>query len=67
MIAVASYLDDATCEESELVDFTREHLAGYKLPKQVVFVDHVQRAANGKADYKWAKKTALANVGERAS
>ncbi len=67
VIAVASYLDDATCEESELVDFTREHLAGYKLPKRVVFVDHVRRAANGKADYKWAQKTALANIGERTS
>ena len=67
VIAVASCLDDATCEESELVDFTREHLAGYKLPKRVVFVDHVRRAANGKADYKWAQKTALANIGERTS
>jgi fatty-acyl-CoA synthase len=45
-----------------VIDFTREHLAGYKLPKQVLFVDLVQRAANGKPDYKWAKRTALASV-----
>ena len=64
---MASYLEGGACEESELVDFTREHIAGYKLPKQVVFVDHVQRAANGKADYKWAKKTALASIGEPTS
>ncbi|MDP6970734.1 MAG: AMP-binding protein, partial [Pseudomonadales bacterium] len=47
----------------DVIDFTREHLAGYKLPKQVIFVDTVQRAPNGKADYKWAKRTAEAAIG----
>jgi len=28
-----------------------------------VLVDRVQRAPNGKADYKWAKATALAALG----
>jgi len=41
-----------------LIDFTRDHLAGYKLPKQVLFVDEVRRAPNGKADYKWARTAA---------
>ncbi len=63
VVAVASYCDglagDAGCQESELIDFTRQHLAGYKLPKHVLFVDQVQRAPNGKADYKWAKGEAL--------
>ena len=29
-----------------------------KLPKKVIFVDEVQRAPNGKANYKWAKNVA---------
>ena len=45
-------------EEQDLISFTREYLAGYKLPKQVLFVDEVMRAPNGKANYKWAKETA---------
>ena len=47
-----------TVEEADLINFTREHLAGYKLPKQVLFVDEVMRAPNGKANYKWAKQRA---------
>ncbi len=46
-------------------DGLREHvktqLAGYKAPKQCILVDVVQRAPNGKADYKWAKATAEAH------
>lgn len=32
-----------------------EHLARFKAPKDVVFVDAVRRLGNGKADYRWAK------------
>ncbi len=45
-------------DADELVNFARTHLSGYKLPKQIVFVDEVKRAPNGKADYKWAKQIA---------
>ena len=43
----------------DVIDFTREHLAGYEAPRGVVIVDEVKRAPNGKADYKWAKQTAI--------
>ena len=42
----------------QLVNSTRNYIAGYKLPKKVIFVDEVQRAPNGKANYKWAKNVA---------
>jgi hypothetical protein len=29
------------------------------VPKQILLVDAVQRAPNGKADYKWAKQYVL--------
>lgn len=41
-----------------LTDFTRDHLAGCKLPRQVLFVEAVRRAPNGKAEYKWAREQA---------
>ena len=44
--------------ESKLIDSTREFIAGYKLPKKIIIVEHVQRAPNGKADYKWANEIA---------
>jgi acyl-CoA synthetase (AMP-forming)/AMP-acid ligase II len=62
VVALASFHEGKHSAEVEVIDFTREHLAGYKLPKQVLFVDTVQRAPNGKADYKWAKRTALAEA-----
>ena len=34
-------------------------LAAYKAPKQVVIVERVPRAPNGKADYKTAKQLAV--------
>ncbi|WKX73674.1 acyl-CoA synthetase [Streptomyces sp. XD-27] len=32
----------------------RDRLAGYKIPRTVVFTDHIQRSPSGKADYRWA-------------
>ena len=58
VVAVASRHGRELLAEQDLVDFTREHLAGYKLPKQVLFVDTVRRAPNGKADYNWARQQA---------
>jgi acyl-CoA synthetase (AMP-forming)/AMP-acid ligase II len=40
----------------------RGHLAAYKLPKQMVLVDSVERSPSGKADYRWAKAQVAENV-----
>ena len=37
----------------------RTVLSDFKTPRTVLFVDTVQRTPSGKADYKWAKETAL--------
>ena len=34
-------------------------IAGYKLPKELCFVDEMVRSPSGKADYRWAKSVAL--------
>ena len=60
IVAVVSPAPGAAIDEAVLVDFTRTRLAGYKMPRQIVVVDAVPRAANGKADYKTAKEAALA-------
>ena len=58
IVALVSSREGEFLEEGQLIDFSRDHLAGYKLPKQVLLMDEIRRAPNGKADYKWAKQTA---------
>ncbi len=45
--------------QTELIEFCAHHLARYKLPRAVIYVDEMVRSPSGKADYRWAKKTAL--------
>ncbi len=49
---------------AELQEHCRQHLAGYKVPRAVVFVPETQRSPSGKPDYRWAKETALAGLAE---
>jgi fatty-acyl-CoA synthase len=52
--AVASLRKGHEADEAVLREFVRTKLASYKVPKQVVIVDEVRRAPNGKPDYDWA-------------
>jgi fatty-acyl-CoA synthase len=45
-------------DEAALIAHCKEHLAGYKCPKRIVFVERVQRGPNGKPDYRWAAEVA---------
>ncbi|MFF8606989.1 acyl-CoA synthetase [Streptomyces sp. NPDC015346] len=38
----------------------RSRLAGYKIPRQLVLADRIQRSPSGKADYRWARSVAAA-------
>jgi 3-oxocholest-4-en-26-oate---CoA ligase len=42
----------------ELQTHARDHLAGYKLPRDLIVVDNVRRTPTGKADLQWAKDLA---------
>ncbi len=59
VVAVVQLKEGASATEGELIEFCGEHLARYKLPKAVVFRDHVVRSPSGKADYRWAKEQAM--------
>ncbi|MEV5973085.1 acyl-CoA synthetase [Streptomyces sp. NPDC051921] len=37
----------------------RTRLAGYKVPRQLVLTDTIQRSPSGKADYRWARSVAV--------
>ena len=61
--AILSLRPGHTLDEPDLIAFSRTRIAGYKAPRRVICVDTVQRAANGKADYSWARQVAMAEAG----
>ena len=49
----------ASTTPESVVEEASAHIARYKLPKAVVFVDVIQRSPSGKADYRWAAETVI--------
>ena len=47
----------------ELAEYVRSQLAHYKAPRELVVIDSIGRAPNGKVDYKAIKERALARLG----
>ena len=62
IIAIVSTENDQIIAETDIISNARERLAGYKLPKQIIFCTQAQRAPNGKAKYKWANTFAEENL-----
>ena len=65
--AVVSLAPGATApvEPKEIVDGVRDRISSDKLPRDVVVVDVVPRAANGKADYPRARELFESEVSPR--
>jgi len=40
----------------------REHVAGYKVPRELHLVEAIERSPSGKPDYPWAKKVATGGI-----
>jgi acyl-CoA synthetase (AMP-forming)/AMP-acid ligase II len=58
VVAVVEATPGTAPTEESLRAVARQSLAGYKVPKQVLFVDQVVRSPSGKADYRWAAEVA---------
>jgi acyl-CoA synthetase (AMP-forming)/AMP-acid ligase II len=61
--AVVQFRPGRSASLEELREHAKGSLAGYKLPKQLVVVESVERSPSGKADYRWAKARATADSG----
>ena len=62
--AVTAVVSASTAiDAGALTKFVKEHLAPYKAPKHVVFVDEVYRSPSGKADFKRTKQVAMEALG----
>jgi len=58
VVAVVKPAGNAAPTLEALQQHVRASLAGYKVPRDLVVVDHVERTPAGKADYAWARTTA---------
>jgi acyl-CoA synthetase (AMP-forming)/AMP-acid ligase II len=55
VVAIVQLIDGQRVDAESIIAEAARHIARYKLPKDVVFCDRVQRSPSGKADYRWAK------------
>lgn len=53
---------DAEVTREALYASCAARLAGFKVPKDFLYVDQIRRLGNGKADYRWAKSVADGRV-----
>jgi acyl-CoA synthetase (AMP-forming)/AMP-acid ligase II len=60
--AVVQPRDGVTPTLDDLDPHCREHVAGYKVPREVHLVATVMRSPSGKPDYPWAKKVATGEI-----
>jgi len=67
VVAIVKLRYDMEASVSDLLEECKKHIARYKLPKEIVFVESVQRSPSGKADYRWAKEQAIAATGSSSS
>ena len=58
IVAVVALHPGAECTEADVRESVRALLAGYKVPRRVVFVDEIRRSPSGKAHYAWAREVA---------
>lgn len=56
VVAIVQLGEGWSATTDELLATCAGHIARYKLPKEIVFVDRVQRSPAGKADYRWARE-----------
>lgn len=59
VVAVVRLKEGYSPDEAALLQEAENHIARYKLPKKFVFVPAILRSPAGKADYRWAKQTAI--------
>ena len=55
VVALVELSGGASATADDIVAHAGRHVARYKLPKDVLFLDRIQRSPAGKADYRWAR------------
>ena len=53
-----------TIDPAEVDRGVRNHVAGYKAPRDILVVESIVRSPSGKPDYRWGKATAISRLAE---
>lgn len=56
--AVVEPVEGGAIDERDVIDHVKRHLAAFKAPKRVIAVDSINRAPNGKVDYRGLRRLA---------
>jgi 3-oxocholest-4-en-26-oate---CoA ligase len=59
VVAVVQLAEGTQATADSITAHASSFIARYKLPKDVIFVQQIQRSPSGKADYRWAAEQAL--------
>jgi fatty-acyl-CoA synthase len=62
VVAIVRRRDGFDVTTASLLAEAGRHIARYKLPKAIVFVDEILRSPAGKADYRWAATVAASTL-----
>lgn len=60
VVALVKLRAGAAAVDADLLEECARHVARYKLPKALFYLDEIVRSPSGKADYRWARAEALA-------
>lgn len=58
VVALVQLRSGRTPDPQTILEQAQLHIARYKLPKAVIFVEEILRSPSGKADYRWARSVA---------
>ena len=67
VVALVQPREGAAVTFDDLDAHVREHVAGYKAPRELLVVGNVVRSPSGKPDYRWAKATAIRDLDARTT
>jgi 3-oxocholest-4-en-26-oate---CoA ligase len=62
VVALVQLRSGRSPDPQSIVRHAEAHIARYKLPKEIIFVDEVLRSPSGKADYRWARSIAMGDT-----
>ena len=62
VVAIVRIREGHDVDDEALRAAAAQHIARYKLPKEIRYVDEIVRSPSGKADYRWAKQVAAEPV-----
>ena len=58
VVAVIQRRENSDLSLNEIKDIASKYIASYKMPKEIVFSELIERAPSGKPNYQWAQQFA---------